>query len=487
MKEPWAGRSARENRGPVVYSRATRPGVSSGPAVQDDETCRAASLARHRVNVIQKILSASLFRTAALFALGNLLNAAVAFVLLPILTRHMSPSDYSVAAVYGTVVSLLVPAVGFGINASIFNRYYDRERIDFPGYVTSCLFLLCAATASATALLSLASTPLSRWTFVPPSWIWTAGLAAAGQGVDLVVLALWHTQAWPARYGAYQLAQTFTNVGLSISLVVVLQLGWKGRVAAQFATSVLFGAAGILALRWNGWTASTASGEATRSAVGFGLGIVPHNLASAVGPLANQVLVQNLVGLADSGLYAVAVQVGSLLSIVEYSFNQAWVAWLFERLKTGRSQDRLTIVRLTYLYGAAFLTIAAVFGLLAPALLDVLVGRRFRASSVHVAWIAMGLAFNALQRNMAHYLYFAERTALISTITIFTTILNVGLSYVLILRNGAVGAAQSGPVSWAIAFVVTWALASRVVKMPWTLSGSASDDPGAVSRSNQGV
>jgi hypothetical protein len=45
----------------------------------------------------------------------------------------------------------------------------------------------------------------------------------------------------------------------------------------------------------------------------------------------------------------------------------------------------------------------------------------------------------------------------------------VALTYMLIRRNGAIGAAYASAASFCIAFLLTWVLSARVCPMPWRL------------------
>jgi Na+-driven multidrug efflux pump len=65
------------------------------------------------------------------------------------------------------------------------------------------------------------------------------------------------------------------------------------------------------------------------------------------------------------------------------------------------------------------------------------------------------------------YITYTRRTAVLSAITFITGILNVVLSYYLIISNGFVGAAQGTVIAYLISFAMTWYLAAREYPMPW--------------------
>jgi len=53
--------------------------------------------------------------------------------------------------------------------------------------------------------------------------------------------------------------------------------------------------------------------------------------------------------------------------------------------------------------------------------------------------------------------------------TFFSVLLNFGFTYLLILKYGTIGAAQATFISYVVKFLLPWAIASRLYKMPWKI------------------
>jgi O-antigen/teichoic acid export membrane protein len=65
--------------------------------------------------------------------------------------------------------------------------------------------------------------------------------------------------------------------------------------------------------------------------------------------------------------------------------------------------------------------------------------------------------------------FFAERTFVISWVTIATTLVGLGLNLLLVPRVGAMGAAQASAAALLLKFLLTWAVAQRSRPLPWRL------------------
>ena len=102
-------------------------------------------------------------------------------------------------------------------------------------------------------------------------------------------------------------------------------------------------------------------------------------------------------------------------------------------------------------------------------MIDIFVGKEFISASSYVIWISLGFAFSGMHSMVVNYIYYSEKTKIYGAITVVIAILNIGLNYILILRNGAIGAAQATCVTYFIGFILTWVVSARVYKMPWLL------------------
>ena len=92
--------------------------------------------------LIKRAWNMSLFRSAGVYGTSNVIERAIPFLLMPVMTRFLSPSDYGVVAMFAVLVSLASPLVGLNLPGAIHRKYFDRENIDFAAYVSNCLVVV---------------------------------------------------------------------------------------------------------------------------------------------------------------------------------------------------------------------------------------------------------------------------------------------------------------------------------------------------------
>jgi O-antigen/teichoic acid export membrane protein len=396
------------------------------------------------------------------------LTGAIPFLLLPILTRYLSPRDYGVMAMMTVLVGIASPFVGLNLYGAISVRYFETTQPQVARYVGNCLLLLLISTLCVSLVLWSFSQPISNLTAVPRYWL-AAIVPAAGQFLILVVLVLYQVRQKALQYGAFQLLQTVLNIGLTLLFVVVLGFDWRGRIHAQIIAVLVCATIAVIILRRYRWVRFHYDRGDVRHALMFGVPLIPHVLGAMLITQTDRIFITNMVGVAEAGVYVVGVQVALVLEMLAGSFNKAFGPWLYERLARNEEADRHLIVKVTYAYCAGMLLLAAGLALVTPWLLSFFVGEAFEGASAFTPWLALGAAFTGMYYMVVHYIIVARKTHLLAIITFVTGLTNLLLNYVLISANGTVGAAQASALALLISFLLTWWLSAKMYPMPWSL------------------
>lgn len=392
-------------------------------------------------------------------------NSAIPFLLLPLLTRVLTPGEFGLVVIFSTLVTAFAGLAGLSAHGAVSVRYFEPHG-DHPRYVGTTLAIMSATTV-ATMALALASTPWSAaWTGMPSSWLAIAVLAAAAQSVIQVRLVMWQVRSDALRYGAFQVLQTALNLALSMLLVLVVGMGWEGRTAGMSSASLLFAAIGVWSLHRARLVEWRFDRTYARDVLRFGLPLLPHVVGSLCIATSDRLMVAGLLSVHDAGVYAAGMQIGLVIGMLADAAVKALGPWMYARLVSTDPSAKRRIVRTTYLYFVGIALVALAFGIAAPRLL-LFVGESFRSSGSVILYIALGGAFSGMYLMVVNYIFFLKRNELLSAASLTVGTLNMAASYILIERNGAVGAAQAYALSQALLFLVVWRIAARIHPMPW--------------------
>lgn len=417
--------------------------------------------------MIKEVLNNTLTKSTGIYTLTSIINSAIPFFMLPILTRYLTPEDYGIVSMFSLLATFVAPFMGLSLNGAIARQYYNKDEINIWEYVGNSILILFVSSAFVGVVFNFFASFISEMTSFPIRMLWSVIIFSFSQLICNIVLSLLQVQKRALLYGIFNIMMTSVNMITSIILIVYVGLSYSGRIYGQVLSVVLFAFISIIILIKNNWAKFTIRKEYIRNALLFGIPLIPHALSGTIISMTDRFFITNMVGLAATGIYTVGYQVGTIINLVAFSFNNAYVPWLYERLKKNEYDTKIKIVKFTYVYFIGILVFAFALGLIAPIFLDIFLGESFNESSIFVIWVALGYAFQGMYLMVVNYIFYEQKNSLLAMVTFLTAVINIILNYFFIKAFGAIGAAQATTVVFAIKFIIVWFLSAKVHKMPW--------------------
>ena len=419
------------------------------------------------LSIIKTILKSSLFRTAGFYGGFTIINAIIPFLLLPILTRAMTPTDFGLVAIFSVLMTFFSPFIGLSTHAAIARQYYNKEDVDFRIYLTNCFFILLSSTLFFSIFIFLFADQISVLSAFPKSWIGYVIITSFCTTIVSIALTLWQVQSKSFYYGIFQVSNTIVNVIFSLWFVIFLGLTWKGRILAQVVTSIIFAIFSLFILRRNKWFKFIFNKKYILNALKFSIPLIPHTLGAIVMSMTDRIFIAKFVGLNAAGLFSVGYTFASIIGFMENSFNLAYAPWLFSKLKTADFSYKKRLVKFTYFYFIIILLLSILFSLSSPYFLKYYLGKEFQGAREFVFWLCLSFSFSGMYKMVVNYIFYAEKTNLLAWITFTSAAINIPANYFLINHYGAVGSAMATAFVSIFFFFFTWILSNRVYKMPW--------------------
>ncbi|SEL29570.1 Membrane protein involved in the export of O-antigen and teichoic acid [Atopomonas hussainii] len=407
-----------------------------------------------------------LVNSTATYALANVINSAIPFLLLPVLTRVLAPAEYGVVTMFATVVSVLTAFTGLSIHGAVSVRHFDADT-DHPRFVGTCLGLLAVSTSLVLLSVWLMAGPLSRWVEIPEGWLLVAVLASAAQAVVQVRLVVWQVRNEVWSYGLFQILQTALNLGLSLGLILLLGLGWEGRVLGICVAVFLFAGLALYGLQRRALVRWSIDREYIRAALNFGVPLIPHAVGAMMIAMSDRFIITHLLGIGVTGAYAVGVQMGMVVGLLADAFVKAFGPHLFSELKNQDPASGVRIVRQCAAVFLGFMVLALGYVASLPYLYPLIVGEQYGASLPIAQLIGFGNAFMGMYYVVAGFLFFFERTRLLAKLTLVVGVISIFLTYALVGSMGVSGAALAYVLVQLLFFLGAWYLAQRVFPLPW--------------------
>ncbi len=419
--------------------------------------------------MLKKALSSSLLSGSAVYLFSNILAAAIPFALLPILTRYLTPAEYGQVAIFQTLLAGLGAFVGLNAQGAAGVKYYDAHlsRQELKYYIGNCLLVLSVTIALVLVCAVAFRDVLAGWLAISTEWIILSIFVSAAMFVVTMRMGQWQVRKQAKNYGTFQVAQSLLNMLFSLLLVVYFLQGAAGRIWVLSGIPVVFSAIALLLLHKDSLLGFAWRPSFLREILAFGVPLVPHSAGLFLLASVDRFVINAEMGLAQVGIYMVAVQLISAMGLVFDAINNAYVPWLFERLKRDSLAEKKQIVRWTYGYCFALLGVVALAFVIGPPLLVLIAGEKYREAGEVVGLLALGHAFNGMYLMVTNYIFYSKQTGLLSVATITSGLINVGLLLLLIASMGIKGAALAFAISMALKFLLTWFVSNLRHPMPW--------------------
>lgn len=403
---------------------------------------------------------------ATVYAAANVLNRAFPFLLLPVLTRYLSPEEYGVYVMFQVVLFFLLPLIGLNSEAAVSREFFRLERPELERYVRNTQLMSGGIGAVLLVVALAAGGPIGGFLSFPGAWLPVVVVVGMGESAKAVHLVLWRMQKRARAYAAFTVCQAAVRTAACILPLVLVTRRLDGLLWGHALSLTAFSLFSLVALRREGCLAWSWHGSHARDYLRYGVPLLPHRMSGWLQGMADRVLIAKLGDLAQLGIYSLGYSLGGLVGLVQDAVNLAWVPFLYERLARADHRARLEIVRFIGLYAIGMAAVAVAVTLMSS-LVFPLLGPRFAGARVFVVWIAFAYAVNGVYKMFVNFLFFAGRTAVISAITITTALLGFGIAYALIASRGVIGAGYAAVISQVLTCACVVVVARRAAPMPW--------------------
>lgn len=402
--------------------------------------------------------------TGAAYTASSVLSKLVAVALLPIYTSALTPADYGAAEVMLASVIAASIVIRFGVIEALLRFYYLAGEQPRSVVATGFASLFWTTTAGALVALALAE-PISEALLDRPD----AELAR------LAVLGLWTLTLWEyaltllrlderARaYFAITFANILVTIPVTVWLVVIEDQGAAGILLGTFGTGVAF-------LAWRLWRERARLSfrpdvPLLRRMVRFGLPTMPAELSLYSLNFIDRILIVRLAGLAEAGLYALAIKFAQGLNVLVRGFQLAFPPLAYSIADDEEARRAYSLIVTWFAAICAFFV--AGLWLLSRWLVDLLAAPEYFEAYEAIGLLATGIALYALYLVLVVVLGRTGRTEFNLPATIAGTALNVVLNLVLIPPLGIVGAGIALVASYAVVLILMYALTQRLFPVPY--------------------
>jgi O-antigen/teichoic acid export membrane protein len=409
-------------------------------------------------------MKANVLKSGAIYAGANIASSGVPFVLLPILTRALTPDQYGEVVVFYLLVAMCSALAGLGLHAAVGVRWLDASRGDPRSYTASAVVLVFISTLITAALAAAIGPALG---FQLRYWVCALAAVMAGATVlQNMQFAVWQSCHQPRRAAALQVSSALLNMGLSLLAVVILHLGSFGRILGATIAGIVVAASCLYMLRRDRAVTHARLAD-VKALLRFGLPLVPHTLSGSLLVNADRIAVSSQLGTNTLGIYGTASQLGMVMNVICDAAVKAYAPSMYRMLSQNSPRCRLRLVAITYLSIPVLSLVAMVLwgGLIEAG--SLFLGDRYLAALDLAIWFIIGGAITGVYLNIAGLFFFSSKTEWISAATVTASLVAMIVAGPAVAHFGVVGGAVAYLSAQLTLLTCAWALSCRIRPMPW--------------------
>lgn len=404
---------------------------------------------------------------SVVYGLGQVSGRAVQLLLVPILTRVLTPGAYGIGELVIAYAQTAVLILVLGMDGALARFFYhepDRAaRIRMAS--TSLAFRLVTGGLVAVAL-ALASGPLAD--VVLGGAIYRKYLLLGAVTLPLTLLVLFSNDVLrvtfqPWKFIVLNLTQTVVTASVAVWLVVFREVGVIGVLYGRLAGDGAAALVGLVLVRHT--IRPRIELAVLRKMLAYGLPLVPVAFAYGAITAVDRFMLQRTRSLEEVAVYAVAMKFFAVVTMGVSAFQLAYGPFAFSR---AREPDAKRMYARVF---AGFVTLGALGALVVASFsreaLAVLAPAAYAGAAVPAAWLAFAAVAQGAYYVASVGIGLALQTPWLGLSAGGAAVVAVTANALLTPRFGPVGAAAATTLAYVTSALLTYVVAQRVYPVPY--------------------
>jgi O-antigen/teichoic acid export membrane protein len=402
--------------------------------------------------------------TGAAYTAASIFSKLIAVALLPLYTRYLTTEDYGAAEVmFAAIVSASI-VVRFGLIEAVLRFYYKDDEDPDRVVASSFAGLFWLATVGALVALPFA-TPISEALLDRPAPD-LARIAIGGLWVLTMfefMLTLFRLEERARAFFTTTIVNVLVTIGLTVVLVVGGGEGARGLLLGSYASGAAF-VLGLIVLQRRRLSLFF-DRALLRRLLRFGLPTMPAEVSLYLLNFVDRIIIVRSVGLAEAGLYSLAIKFAQGVNVLVRGFQLAWPPLAYSIRDDGEARRAYATVVTLFVAGCAFVVTG--MWLFSRWIARALAAPEFFDSYEAVGLISTAVTLYAVYMVLVVILGRTGRTEFNLPATLAALAANIALNLILVPSLGIVGAGFALVASYVVVLALMYVFTQRLFPVPY--------------------
>lgn len=417
---------------------------------------------------IAKTKYLKIVKQAATYIFSDLLNKILPFLLLPILTRYLTPADYGTLSVFLAIGGFLAVFVGLGSQEMVRVNYFKLEKDALSQYIGNVFLLTVASSLFFIICFYLIKDFLAAKYGLQFVWLVIAVILTFGNFLGKILSIIWISEGSSLAFAKFQNSNSVIVVLTTVLFVVAFKLGWQGRVYSLLFTSIIFSAISYYLIQKKNYINIKFNWSLLKECLGESMGVLPYSFSFWAKNSALILLMATYIGKAETGIYATAFGIAVIADFAAKSINKVWQPIFFALLSKEELNEK-KIVQTFYSYLALLFLAGLVIYFMAEIIVNIALAPEFKKAAVYVKLLVIVVTLQNIYVGFSEILIFFKKGKILTFISITSIIIQYVLIFILFkFYHPSIDYIILGLIfSGLYGLVLSWWLVNKVKKLPW--------------------
>lgn len=387
-------------------------------------------------------------------------NAAVSFVIMSLLTHHLTEREYGIVNLYASFSIFLLSFINVGVDYELAVSYFKMSEPEYRKRFTNGLCVSLFMMAIVYVVTILLYPQIQSLLKVDVFFVLVLPVTCYFLGLNDIFLGLVRNKEHHKLYAGFSIAKNLLESGLTFLLVIVLLQGWSGRLLSSFLTIVVT----VLVIFYflNKWR--LLKGDVERKEIlkvaRLGLPFIPSRWAIFFMAYSDRFFIDKFAGTENVGLYAAGAQIAVIINMLIITLNNTFYPVLLKKMAEEKP-DHAGIRKITLIFIGSLAAVVLLVILFTPLIFKLFIGKAFQSGQAYAQNLAIGYFFWGIYTVFLVYLLNAKKNKTIMYISIVGMVLSFGFNWFNVSRFGTIGATYTSIAVYLAMAIMSIVLANK--------------------------
>jgi len=415
-----------------------------------------------------------LLKHSSIYGFGNILSKAVAFILLPLYTRYLTPTDYGIMELISITTGMIGIVVGIGISGAISRFYYESELEKERNTVISTVYIIAFIVSGISILLLSQTTEFFAGLILDSksySNLFLLSFISLGVGIIIDIGQIYLRILYKSSlFIAISILSLIIGVSLNIFFIVYMKYGVLGIFYSTLITNLVIGIPLTsviiykvgLGFRW----------ALAKDMLKFSAPLIPSSLAITMVNYSDRYFIKHFVSIANAGIYGLAQKIGTSIHILFTSpFIMTFLPRRFEIVNKPNAKE--TFKKIFDYYFLAILSIGFALSVFANELMVLMTTPAFYKAGTLIPLIVLTVIILGMKYHFEFGILYSKKTKYYAYINMTTAALHLLLNLIMVSSHGIWGAIYASVIAISVNTMLIYFIGNKLYKIDFDFARNA--------------